>query len=336
MTDALLARLTYEPEPEPLSPIPWPEGLAPRSIKLGASTEDALPQADVLVVTWTAAELRALADVLTPDQPSTTWLRYRKNWPAYVPQLTYRSPAKEADCLGEYALTQIGTRRVVCFHSQLHLTTDGPTPPIVQLWQQIVAEVSPDLVITTGTAGGIGMGTSLGDVFVVSNAKFNCTRAFKEKPWAQTRFEGMPTPAPPNGSGTHLTDAQDTLIRVNAGHLRPVATRDPYVSVGGDVETVDYFAFADTGDSYGVAKDDPGAHTEEMDDATLPLALSLASLAPGLRWISIRNASDPEVPSSLGSLEAQAKWANEIYEKYGYWTTVGSAIACWAVIADLS
>jgi hypothetical protein len=29
----------------------------------------------------------------------------------------------------------------------------------------------------------------------------------------------------------------------------------------------------------------------------------------------------------------QVEVAARIYEKYGYWTTVNSAIACWAVIA---
>ena len=83
-------------------------------------------------------------------------------------------------------------------------------------------------------------------------------------------------------------------------------------------------------------KNDPLAHTEEMDDATLPLALSLVTGLQNTRWLSIRNASDPEVPSSVGDLEAQKRWASQIYEKFGYWTTVGSAIACWAVIADLN
>jgi hypothetical protein len=332
MTDQVLARLTYEPGPQPLAPIPWPAGLSPRTIDYTAASTDPLPGADVLVVTWTAAEFRALADVLTPGHESPQWLRYAKDWSAYVAQLTERSPAKDAKSLGSYALTQIGAKRVLCFHSQLHLATDGLEPPIVALWQQIVAEVGPQLVITTGTAGGIGMSTSLGDVFVVSNAKFNCTQAFKQKPWAQRRFEGTPLPV---AEGTHVTEAQSSLIPVNAGRLRPEATRDPYVVEGGDVETVDYFGFDDTDDSYQIVSNDPLAHTEEMDDATLPLALSLSSGAASTRWLSIRNASDPEVPSSIGSLEEQAKWASEIYEKYGYWTTVGSAITCWAVIADL-
>jgi hypothetical protein len=86
-------------------------------------------------------------------------------------------------------------------------------------------------------------------------------------------------------------------------------------------------------DTFGVVRNDPLAHTEEMDDATLPLALSQLSAPPP--WTSIRNASDPQVPSSVGDIEAQKQWAEDIYNKYGYWTTIGSAIACWSVIADL-
>ncbi len=335
MEDLVLARLTYEAKPEPLTPIPWPKALAPTLVPHGSSGSATLPKADVLVVTWTAAEFQALADVLTPGCTYTQWAHYTKDWSQYESQLTGRSPAKEAQRLGEYALTSIGTKQALCFHSQLHLATDGLEPPIVQLWQQIVGEVKPELVITTGTAGGIGTSTCLGDVFVVSNAKFNCTKDFKSKTWAQERFEG-PSIATPAGASSHLTNAQDTLMPVNAGHLQPEATRNPHIRRGGDVETVDYFGFADTDDSYGVVKNDPRAHTEEMDDATLPLALSLVPALQHTPWVSIRNASDPQVPSSIGDLEAQKKWASQIYEKYGYWTTVGSAIACWAVIADLN
>lgn len=31
--------------------------------------------------------------------------------------------------------------------------------------------------------------------------------------------------------------------------------------------------------------------------------------------------------------EVRAK-AGQIYEKFGYWTTVSSAIACWALVLD--
>jgi hypothetical protein len=125
------------------------------------------------------------------------------------------------------------------------------------------------------------------------------------------------------------------LLAENAGELEPIATRPPQIStvVGKPgVETVDFFGFVDATDHYGVAASDPDAHTEEMDDATLPLALS--DIGSDVPWLSIRNASDPQV-ATMATIEAEKAWAEKIYEKYGYWTTVGSAIACWAVIADL-
>jgi hypothetical protein len=138
--------------------------------------------------------------------------------------------------------------------------------------------------------------------------------------------------------GSRLRDVPQQAPPQLMHHLKPIATRDPIVRIAigkPGVETVDYFGFADTDDSYGIVKDDSDALTEEMDDATLPLALGVEALA-GTPWLSIRNASDPQVASSFGDLEAQKKWAAGIYSEYGYWTTVGSAIACWAVVADLA
>ena len=330
MSDLLLARLTYEPRPD-LTPIPFPAHLAPKPTTPAGQEEEPLGHADVLVVTWTSAEWMALADVLTPGVHKTNWMPYANNWDSFEPHLTDRSPARDARCLGEWCFTTIGDKYVLCFHSQLHLATDDDTAPVVALWKQIITEVGPELVITTGTAGGIGAATQLGDVFVVGSAKFNCTKEFRDKPWAQERFVGF-EPAP----SAHLKEAQDVLIPVNAEKLpKDLCDRLPVITTGGDVETVDYFGFADTDDSYGIMRDDSRAHCEEMDDATLPLALSQMD-QPMLPWLSVRNASDPQVPSSIGNLEEQAKWASSIYERYGYTTTVGSAIACWALIADLN
>jgi hypothetical protein len=68
-----------------------------------------------------------------------------------------------------------------------------------------------------------------------------------------------------------------------------------------------------------------------MGDAVLGLVCrELGSVAPG--WLAIRNASDPQIDGTL-PLDEQKRAAARIYERYGYWTTVGSAIATWAVIA---
>lgn len=329
MTDELLLERLTAPflGVEKLAEIPWPKGLAPVP---ASSVSGTPPSADVVVVTWTAAEAQALADVLTPGVSVDRWVPYSADFATlYEPHLTWKSPARSAKCQAKWWTTRIGSIDVVVVHSNLHLATDDKTAPVIELWKQLVQAIGPKLVITTGTAGGIGSQTELGDVFAVTNAKFNCTEGFRVQPWAQERFEGTPVPAGPHA----LLFGQ--LAGANAAQLRPVAQRDPVLVFGGDVETVDYFAFADTDDSYGVVRDDVLAHTEEMDDATLPLALSqLAGAVP--EWCSVRCASDPEVPSSIGDLEAQKKWAAEIYTKYGYWAAVGSVIACWTVIADLS
>lgn len=324
--DPVVDRITYVASPEPMSPIPWPEGLGP---KTPAQQPAELGQADVLVVTWTAAEANALADVLTPGYASRAWARYTDEWTRYEHQLTERSPARWSKCLGLWAATEIDDKRVALFKSDLHLATDAISLPVRQLWAQLIEAVQPKLVITTGTAGGIGEQTQLGDVCVTNGAKFNCQQAFRHEPFAQETFAG-PQWAP----GAQL-DACGALLAANAAKLRAIASRDPQVSsVVGEpgVETVDFFGFADATDSYGVAANDPRAHNEEMDDATLPLALG--DIRSSQQWLSIRNASDPQVPH-MQTLKAEKAWAERIYEEYGYWTTIGSAIACWAVIADL-
>ena len=69
-----------------------------------------------------------------------------------------------------------------------------------------------------------------------------------------------------------------------------------------------------------------------MDDARLPLALADISDPP--LWCSTRNASGSQISSGPEDLATQEYWAAAIYKKYGCWTTVGSAIATWAVIGD--
>jgi hypothetical protein len=60
-------------------------------------------------------------------------------------------------------------------------------------------------------------------------------------------------------------------------------------------------------------------------------------------WLSIRNASEPQivaaVPTSSSSAAAARRLAGiagRIYGIYQYCTTLNSAFACWAVIAGLS
>lgn len=71
--------------------------------------------------------------------------------------------------------TRIGSKKVLCFKSNLHMNTDGPDLPLADLWKQVIADVKPKLIITTGTAGAIGAPMKLGDVLVATSASFDCT-----------------------------------------------------------------------------------------------------------------------------------------------------------------
>src|SRR3954471_21480811 len=135
--------------------VPWPAGLAPKTgPKPRRSGDSPLPRADVLVVTWTVDEGHALSRVLTPGKDSRNdYQSYTHNFAQISRKMRKGSPALQANRLGAYWTTTIGDKSVVIFKSDSHMSQDGPQLPNIDVWRQIVLEVQPKLVITTGTAG---------------------------------------------------------------------------------------------------------------------------------------------------------------------------------------
>src|SRR5437764_2184048 len=168
--------------------VPWPKGLEPKTRpSLSHSTGSPLPKADVLVVTWTVDEGHALSRVLTPGKDShNDYLSYTHNFAAISKRMRPGCPALEAKRLGAYWTTAIGAKSVVVFKSDSHMSQDGPQLPNIDVWQQIIGQVKPKLVITTGTAGGIGNAFEVGDVIVSSIVRFDCIAKFKKEPFALT------------------------------------------------------------------------------------------------------------------------------------------------------
>jgi hypothetical protein len=315
------------------APIPWPKnrGPIPKPLPTKPKANAPLPQFDYVVVTWTVEEARSLADTLTPGYASKTdWYPYAHRFATdYVPIIRKGAPALSSQRLGSWFPTTIAGKRVACFKSELHLSQDGPAMPIAKLWAQIITEAKPKLIITTGTAGGIGPNLELGDVVFAAKVRFDCQKEFKSKPFASTAYTC------PSLLTNSLTVAE-TLFKANADHL-PSAPRSPQIwhSTTGavpvpDVVTTDFFAFDDTSNTFGLQG--LGAAVE-MGDAVLGMIIGqFGAAAP--KWAAVRNASDPEIDSTgLTEKEAATK-AAQIYEKFGYWTTIPSAIACWALIVD--
>ena len=99
----------------------FPDGLAPVPQPLPAFPHRERPltgDCDVLVITWTLAELRGLADVLTPGFDSRRWYYYSHRFDShYDTQIRDGAPAKRNRRLGSWFRTRIGGKTVVCFKS---------------------------------------------------------------------------------------------------------------------------------------------------------------------------------------------------------------------------
>ena len=310
--------------------VPWPVALAPKTAsKPFGDGAGPLPRADVLVVTWTVDEGHALSRVLTPGKDShNDYVSYTHNYASISAKMRRGCPATEAQRLGAYWTTTIGKKSVVVFKSDSHMSQDGPQLPNVDVWRQIIQEVQPDLVITTGTAGGIGTACEVGDVIVSPIVRFDCTAKFKGKPFAQDHYESSAPKA------SHFATAR-ALFKANAAQLPKDNARPPKIirvalgQLASAVLTTDFFGFDTSNDHY---KLQGLGSVSEMGDAVLGLvAGDMGESAP--RWLAIRNVSDPQIDASGLTLKQQAALAANIYKGFGRWSSVCSAITCWAAIA---
>ena len=96
--------------------------------------------------------------------------------------------------------------------------------------------------------------------------------------------------------------------------------------------TTDFFEFGTS--TNGLGKKGCGV---EMGDAVFGMvAKKLGAAAPEVARHPqrLRPADQRRPPGRhAGGLNMQAHWAVWYYETYGYWTSVNSAIATWAIIA---
>jgi nucleoside phosphorylase len=343
--------------------IPFPENLAPipQPISPAPSPDDPMPAADVLVVTWTVAEVNALADVLTPGQGRNAWYRYARFFDEkYRDKIRPGAPSQKAQRLGSYFPTKVGDTSVVCVKSELHLNQDGistgdgtATLPVKDFFAQMIEEVKPKLVMTIGTSGGVDVEQNLGDAMVTRAAKFRLNDEFKNEPFnGKTYKSEWDVPTSHFAAGEELMKRYaDSLAEPiflpptkRYGYDGPPLENKPpnipqiWLDGGGKmpafhpVLTTDFFEFGTSSNNLGKE-----GCAVEMGDAVLGLLCSELPDPPN--WLIVRNLSDPQIngdlPTTPKQLNMQAHWAVWYYEVYGYWTSACGALATWAVIAGL-
>lgn len=333
--------------------IPFPKGLAPvlRPIKPVPNPNDSLPKVDVVAMMDTAAESQAMSDVLTPGVDRTNWYPYAKNFEKhYLPLIGPRGPSRMTKRLGSYFVVEINKVKVLVYKTELHMHEDAKklpngsmSLPIKDMLAQIIKDARPRLFLTTGTSGGVYCDMSLGDVAVSRAARFTCQRDFKSAPFNNKTFKSNWTI-----SKKHMGQAEKLMQKYASrltGKTEPKGTPpsskcgcspDKYPTKihydGQDgipefhpILTTDIFEF---GTSYNHL--DKQGMAVEMDDAVLGLVCSEMKSPP--KWACVRNLSDPTINGEL-SLSAQEKCAVYYYQKFGYWTTVMSALTTWGIIA---
>lgn len=336
--DDLAQRQPAPPVPFAALPLPWPSGAAPnpRPFDVEPAMDDELPKADVLVVTWTVAEVEALADTLTPGFGRNTWYRYgRRFQDHYVPLIRRGAPSLRANRLGSYFLTRIANKDVLCFKSELHLNQDGKrtgegkaTLPVKDLFHQMIREVRPSLVITVGTAGATfppdrdvqigGMKCrphELGDVMITRGAKFRLSQEFAQEPFANSSYRCQSFNIPTQ----RLEDAK-RLLRDNAEKLSEPAFGPPHAKYQWPIQGLvpgfrnqpnlwidgrDFPEFHPilTTDFFEFGTSTNGLELQgcgvEMGDAVLGMVVDELPAQDRPDWLVIRNASDPQINGAL-------------------------------------
>ena len=220
---------------------------------------------------------------------------YTHNFASLSSGMSHGSPAVEAQRLGTFWTTTIGAKTVLVFKSNSHLSQDtnkhfpaNGVLPNAEVWKQIIAETRPKLVITTGTAGGVGTAFEVGDVVVSPVVRFDSQKWLKSASFAAQSYSSKPA------NPQFFAEAK-TLFAANAGQLPKDNTRPPEIilvppgGLASSVVTTDFFGF-DTSDNH--FKLQGLGDVSEMGDAVLGMvAQGLGAEAPV--WIAVRNVSDP-------------------------------------------
>jgi hypothetical protein len=371
------AALQQSPVIYRLPSVPWPAGLRPMSMPLGnyapgTTISSALSvDADVLIVLYTDQETMALLDVFTGspawnDSTQADWCKYAHNFGKFKKLIANPNATAilAGGAFGQLSAMKIAGKNIVLYKTELHPKQDGPGLPFIPVMQQLIGELSPGLVITTGTAGAIGGQIDCGDVAVCTAARFHC----------QYKYPGFPDITSMTADETQLSDQvsfDPQYVQYAATHLtqlslpgleqcyeklqkipgysfvkKPTLPSSIYVAsinpVPGaqpmDVVSADYMTTDDNNNSEGLQN---LGIMNDTDDAFLFYAVNLMAAAKRPKFISVRNASEPQVvhspfphtttPSEIVNILKGISGA--IYGIYQYCTTINSAFAGWGVVA---
>jgi hypothetical protein len=363
-----------------LPTIQWPANAQPTVTPLGkyvAGTKitNALSlSADVLIILYTDQETMALLDVMTGNpawdaSAKADWCLYAHNFDKFK-SLISNTKANDTLAGGAFGLLSamtIAGKRVVLYKSELHPKQDGPGLPFVPVIQQLISELAPNLVLTTGTAGAIGSRIGCGDVAISAAGRLHCQKNYPKYPSIATLTTGNTELTSDvvkfdreylQYAATHLTSLSlpglaqcYQRLRTIPGYsfvekntlapaiyqtgVNPVPGPEPMVILSADYMTTDDTSNAEHLQPLGIMND--------TDDAFVFFAINQMPEAKRPHCLSVRNASEPQIehspfPSSTSPadvVDILKNIAGTIFGIYQYCTALNSAFACWGIVAGL-
>ena len=368
---AAIAAVAPGASPASLPPIMWESigQMAPTRLPISSrKAEDRLPEADIVILTWTSAEWFALDHVfLNSTKPGNlSDYSWRTSWQPYNRgAATYVADPKSGALWGSFQLVRIDDQsgrpwRVLLFKSSSHLAHPPWLKGLSVMLECILQDTKADRIYTIGTAGGARQNQCLGDSVITNAALLDLERPQNTDPGDGSMYR-CPTWFPATGligkveqtllyrMDQIVTDASlgalftqlkaktpgDAALQaltlsdlLNDG-IRPAQLGTPRIQVLKDVPLL-------TTDFYYIAGGDSADAYAflEMDDAIIAREANRL----GVRFACVRNISDPVVRLRTDqdkpiSDQVRADWSGLIYTTFGLQTSFNGALATWATIA---
>ncbi len=315
---------------------------------LPATPSGALPKATAIVITWAEAEWAAMEQVFCSGSTTMPYSARKKSnwtgWQTYKKDLPSGAPSTWTEW-GSYRLVEINGRAVLLFKSNTHLDYPGASF-LEALVKLLIADVSPSLILSIGTAGGARSTDHVGTVRAVSaGTLYDAKQPAADWPdyknsWTATDtllknvgFSKLLLPIPTTTSDLQIL--ADSLIKsektsytlaqldpegLNLGDASPQIIDE--TGGGTSLLTTSTFVVGTT------AGDFQAYSAIEMDDALIGEVCAASSISFGF----IRNVSDPAQSASLPA-KIQGSWGSIVYDSYGFYTSYNGAIAAWAILA---
>lgn len=359
--------------PGVLPAVPW-SGIgrtAPERIAIGARRpDDALPAADIVILTWTSAEWFALDHVFLNSDKAGDFARdheWKQAWLPYArASAGYSADSGSGALWGSFQLARITDRsnrpwRVLLFKSSTHLAHPPWIAGLTAMLRCILDDTSADRIYSIGTAGGARPAQHLGDSVVTNAALLDLERPQNTGDPDNGRMYRCPTWFPATALleevESKLLFKLDQVVTAHAlgelfAQLKANHPDDPGVA---ELKLDDLLddalrpnalgkpridALKDvallTTDFYTIAAGDSADAYAflEMDDAVIAREAN----RHGTRFACVRNISDPIVRKHTDSGRAisdavRADWSGLIYSSFGLFTSFNGALATWATIA---